>query len=153
MSLLLFLIDLVHVDVFQFGVHALILFVVFAFLFLVLEFVKISQQLLEILVCLVAYQSGLFLNQELALPLFYVLPDTVQTLVDTSNALVLVLAVDVGDIKRSTDHLELDIGVGLLGSSQGGLDGINTFVGEAGQLEISPDLELLGGQSPLDLLQ
>ena len=59
MSLLLFLVDLVHVDVVQFGVHALVLFVVFAFLLLVLEFVQVGQQLLEVLVGLVSDQSGL----------------------------------------------------------------------------------------------
>lgn len=54
------------------------------------------------------------------------------------------------DVKRGRDELDLDlgvVGVAGLGLAQGGLDGVDSFVAEAGDFDVGADLCGLGCQT------
>jgi hypothetical protein len=82
------------------------------------------------------------------------LADINNGLLETGNTDVLVEACASKDVERRRNELNLDLGllgVGSLGSAQGGLDGVDTLVTEAGDLDIGTKLGGLGSETLADV--
>jgi hypothetical protein len=97
---------------------------------------------------------GLHLDAETASSSLDALADIEDCLLKTFDTDVLVETCAGQDVKRRRNQLDLDLGllgVASLSSAKSGLDGIDTFVAEAGDLDIGTDLGGLGCKTLADV--